>query len=95
MIAADWVLPLIIQSFSFFELYTIFVLLYIFSMLVTAGIITIFYRKIGSKIKADISSLNNSTQDEETKLARLKKNKKLARRLKLLVFVFTWLVMFL
>ena len=87
MVATAWVWPLIIQMTLTIGFYvTIFLLM---STAISAAVmICICYSRIKQKIKTDTNTLNNSTQDEETKHLRLQKDKKLARRLHVLILAY-------
>ena len=87
MIALAWILPILTQLCLLLD-YLVTITLKVIVVFFAASIIAICYRRIGGKIKRDTLNLNNSTQDENTKILRLQKSKRLAQRLKILVSVY-------
>ena len=88
MIALSWILAIFSQLFQIVN-YMITFTLQITVVFFVTSVIAFCYRKITLKIKSDAVTLNHSTQDENTKVLRLQKSKKLARRLKILVSVYS------
>ena len=51
-------------------------------------LIVISYRKIVKKLKSDTKNLNKNTRDEEVKKLRIEKDKKISRKLLILILVY-------
>ena len=88
MVAIAWIWPTVIQATLMLDFFYVTAALGMLTGITAAVVIGVSYGRIRQTIKSNTKILNNSTQDEETKQLRLHKDKKLARRLYVLILAY-------